>query len=463
MKRPKTSPRKDGRYSSYYYCPHHYTADENTVRVATNYFAKFSSKNGRPVSMNSLQGQIVCNKKLHTIYTANKSDLAYQKAVEIHLAKHERKLYEEKQARPSASKTIAEINEKFKAHCKKLEGSKDFSKHMNANRERVARLYILPELGETAVGRVTEKDLIFFFDNLHSHFINAELGDILYLHVQVTLKAIFNFAYIRDYIKENPVTAKVNATATDNRKKIKESYVSNRGKWTSETVDLVTNFVYFLIDKSKSDNYYQKLSEYMMLTLHIGTRASETAGIQLDDFDIENNKIHIQRQLVKMYGIYSQPLPEITKLKTKQSYRKIPISTDVKKLFLRIEAEYEEGLRKPDIFGNRSLWQNDDGVPLHAIDFSTMLLRFLRNYGKEFESKFGGKYQFKFHALRHACISTWIMSGVNINIAKYWAGHSSIQMTADRYGHLVDSREQQFDMSDVLQDKNNNSNDLGRK
>jgi len=451
--RPKTTKRSDGRHQCYYLCPHHYTAEQGTAIALSNW--KLSTgKNGKPVSNAHLRGQISCKKYKHIVYPANKSDSAYEKAVAKHLAKHERKLYEEKQARPSASKTIAEINEKYKTYCKKLQGSEGFSKSMNEIRERVSRRYIITELGDKAVGQISEKDLILFFDNLHLFFIDEELGDTLFLHVQVVLNSIFDFAYIHNYIKDNPVTAKVSNTANKNRKKIKDTYVSNRVRWDSKTVDLVTNFVYFLIDKSESNPEYKTLSEYMMLTLHIGTRASETAGIQLGDFDIDNDKIHIQRQTVKISGTKYNGLDSVVenvRLKTKNANRKIPISTDVKNLFLKIDAEYEEGVRQPDIFGNKSLWQDDEGVPLTTTVFRAMLQKFLRNFGEEFKNKFGEAYGFQFHALRHACISTWLMNGVNPNTVKFWAGHSTFQMTSDTYGHLIDSREEKFNMSEVLE------------
>jgi integrase len=41
------------------------------------------------------------------------------------------------------------------------------------------------------------------------------------------------------------------------------------------------------------------------------------------------------------------------------------------------------------------------------------------------------------HESRHSCISTWIAAGVNIKAASTYAGHASISITLDRYGHLL--------------------------
>ena len=40
------------------------------------------------------------------------------------------------------------------------------------------------------------------------------------------------------------------------------------------------------------------------------------------------------------------------------------------------------------------------------------------------------------HALRHTCASLWIEQGMNPKRIQKLMGHSSIQMTFDRYGHL---------------------------
>lgn len=40
------------------------------------------------------------------------------------------------------------------------------------------------------------------------------------------------------------------------------------------------------------------------------------------------------------------------------------------------------------------------------------------------------------HALRHACASLWIERGMNPKRIQKLMGHSTIQLTFDRYGHL---------------------------
>jgi integrase len=45
------------------------------------------------------------------------------------------------------------------------------------------------------------------------------------------------------------------------------------------------------------------------------------------------------------------------------------------------------------------------------------------------------------HSLRHAAASLWIESGMNAKRIQTLMGHSSIQLTFDRYGHLFANAE----------------------
>src|SRR6266540_3335990 len=49
------------------------------------------------------------------------------------------------------------------------------------------------------------------------------------------------------------------------------------------------------------------------------------------------------------------------------------------------------------------------------------------------------KHGLRFHDLRHTCASLLIAAGVHAKAIQERLGHSSIQITMDRYGHLMES------------------------
>ena len=42
----------------------------------------------------------------------------------------------------------------------------------------------------------------------------------------------------------------------------------------------------------------------------------------------------------------------------------------------------------------------------------------------------------RFHDLRHSAVPLWVDMGANLLQVSRWLGHSSVQITADVYGHL---------------------------
>ena len=49
--------------------------------------------------------------------------------------------------------------------------------------------------------------------------------------------------------------------------------------------------------------------------------------------------------------------------------------------------------------------------------------------------------RFNWHALRHFAVSCWIEAGLTPKTVQTFAGHASLQVTMDRYGHLMPGSE----------------------
>jgi integrase len=41
------------------------------------------------------------------------------------------------------------------------------------------------------------------------------------------------------------------------------------------------------------------------------------------------------------------------------------------------------------------------------------------------------------HSLRHYAISSWLASGVDLKTTQNWAGHATLTLTIDLYGHMI--------------------------
>jgi integrase len=56
------------------------------------------------------------------------------------------------------------------------------------------------------------------------------------------------------------------------------------------------------------------------------------------------------------------------------------------------------------------------------------------------------------HALRHFAVSCWIDAGLTPKTVQTFAGHSSLQITMDRYGHLFPSDDHHRAMNQIAKD-----------
>src|SRR3984893_17007746 len=60
--------------------------------------------------------------------------------------------------------------------------------------------------------------------------------------------------------------------------------------------------------------------------------------------------------------------------------------------------------------------------------------------------------RFNWHALRHFAVSCWIEAGLSPKTVQTFAGHSSLQVTMDRYGHLFPSDDHRKGMDAIAAD-----------
>ena len=154
-----------------------------------------------------------------------------------------------------------------------------------------------------------------------------------------------------------------------------------------------------------------------------GVRASELRGLTWDDVNLQHGELHV-RQRADRYGVLGQP-------KSRAGQRTIPLGPMVVNTLKAWRlATTSTGLVFPTRTGK-------------ATDHSNLLRRV---FGPAQIAAgvvtTSGKPKYSFHALRHFyaswCINRRIDGGLELplKVVSTRLGHASIQITADRYGHL---------------------------
>ena len=178
-------------------------------------------------------------------------------------------------------------------------------------------------------------------------------------------------------------------------------------------------------------------SDFLLLTKHAvgrmkleilfagtsGLRASEHHGLIWENVDLENGEVLVCQSLDR-YG-------KIKFTKSVAGVRTVPLGSDMVRRLAAWKQDTAYGDDEHPVFPN-----SRGGFMAH----NNFLRRQYRPLQKEVAKKAaedGQTYRVvTWHPLRHFSISCWIEIGLQPKTVQTFAGHSSLQVTMDRYGHL---------------------------
>lgn len=213
-------------------------------------------------------------------------------------------------------------------------------------------------------------------------------------HLIILMGAIFNKMVDDNVIAKNPV-AKI--------KKLK--LVSKEMRF------LETTEIHAVLNTAKA--YYPDFYPLLFTAIFTGMRQGELLGLKWDKINWQTGKIFVNESFHK--GHLSTP-------KTQNSIRRI----DMSKELIKILKEWKLRCSHSD---KNLVFPNQNGS---YIDANNMIKRqyipVLRKAGVE---------KTRFHDLRHSFASLLIAQNIPIKYIQSQMGHSSIQVTMDRYGHLL--------------------------
>lgn len=95
--------------------------------------------------------------------------------------------------------------------------------------------------------------------------------------------------------------------------------------------------------------------------------------------------------------------------------------------------------KKPVIFPNKRGHYADHGAMVKRNFLPLFETRRETSRGPHEQSE--APARINWHALRHFAVSCWIEAGLSQKTVQTFAGHSSLQVTMDRYGHLFKSED----------------------
>lgn len=230
------------------------------------------------------------------------------------------------------------------------------------------------------------------------------------IHYHAVLHQALAYAVKNDYILSNP--------ADRVKRPKKNKHISSF--YTKE--EILT-----LLDIAKDDPIYIPI----VLSTYYGFRRSETLGMRWSAIDFENKTITVNHKVTELTENGKTIVYAEDKLKTKSSYRTLPLIPVVEEKLLEHKAKLE---RNQKLFGNNYCKEYMDYV---CVDEMGKLFRpnFVSDHFGWLLKKYGLK-KLTFKELRHSCASMLVAEGIPMKSIQEWLGHSNFSTTADIYSHI---------------------------
>lgn len=237
------------------------------------------------------------------------------------------------------------------------------------------------------------------------------------IHYHAVLHQALAYAVKNDYILSNPA---------DRVKRPKK----NKHISSFYTKDEILT----LLDIAKDDPIYIPI----VLSAYYGFRRSETLGMRWSAIDFENKTITVNHKVTELTENGKTIVYAEDKLKTKSSYRTLPLIPVVEEKLLEHKAKLE---RNQKLFGNNYCKEYMDYV---CVDEMGKLFRpnFVSDHFGWLLKKYGLK-KLTFKELRHSCASMLVAEGIPMKSIQEWLGHSNFSTTADIYSHIDHHAKQQ--------------------
>lgn len=281
----------------------------------------------------------------------------------------------------------------------------NYQKHIN--------YHFMEYFGNKKLKDITTASISNFFTT-HKSMVKGEMKTLSPANakrIYCILQSLFKFAVMQGCIKETPCK---NVLLPKKNPLEEQKQMHLTAKELPKFLELFTK-------------EYSAFNTIILTLLHTGMRAGECLGLQWEDIDFEQRKIHIRHNLTDVAGTHFLTTP-----KTTTSVRVLFMSDNLMALFKKHKYEQRKlqlamgaDFKHPEMVFTSATGNYKDRSCLN-----TSLKRFLK--GTDFE-------YMTLHKLRHTNATLLLNNGLDLKIVSEHLGHADIQITAGTYTAVLDS------------------------
>jgi integrase len=180
-----------------------------------------------------------------------------------------------------------------------------------------------------------------------------------------------------------------------------------------------------------ADNINPRYRAFVLLGGYCGLRLGEMLGLRRERVDLLRRQVEVAEILVEVRGRITYGPP-----KTRAGHRRVPLP--------RVVAEALQELLESVAPGGL-VFTSPEGHPVRASQ--------LRRRMWTPAVKAAALQPLRIHDLRHSAVAFWIAAGASPKEIAVRAGHTSVSVVLDRYGHLLPGTEERVnDALDLMAD-----------
>lgn len=307
-------------------------------------------------------------------------------------------------------KTVRSACDAFLAHAEgRKERGERMTRHTLAGYRGHVEKHICGDaygIGNATLSQVTARVIGEFRDDMRTAGVSVPTAR----KVLATFHGIFQHAIAQDWIAVNPVAG--------------VRVIGRRDEESKKIHPPSKQAVVALLNEADPD-----LRLIVWFALATGVRAGEQWALRWRHLDLEKAEVTIQTR-VDCYG-------EEDTTKTAAGVRQFPLAADLVTTLKawRLHSAYSQD--------NDLVFTNKRGCYVcHA--------NFVKRRFKPLVAIAGVQID-NWHALRHFAISTWIEAGLSPKTVQTFAGHSALEVTMSRYGHLFKDAAHQAAMNRIAE------------
>lgn len=317
---------------------------------------------------------------------------------------------------------VTTLNDRWELYCQEL-----LIKHSTrSNYEYLWDKYVRGTIGKMKLVDINSSVVTKFYIDLYS---DNCLSPSTIEHIHTLLNPIFNICVLDNLMTTNPASRAM--------QKIKNIAARSGNKKEERTI-LSPEQETSLFEFINSDSVSARWQNVFVVLLKTGARVSEVCGLTKNDIDLEEDIIHIRRNILYR-KVDSKCQRFVSSTKTTASERDFPIYCDeLRNALISAMNDYpDDGEEIDGVSG--WLFRNRYGkLSLIENNCNDELRRILKAYNNKVNKKELKVHNFSCHNFRHTFASKCEMRDVSERVKKALLGHAPDKNNVtNRYVHLT--------------------------